>query len=69
MSTSITELRAHRDRLLGELGSVGDLRPSTPVERYRKCGKPNCHCTREGDPKHGPVWTPVFRRAAGRRTA
>ena len=23
-------------------------------ERYRKCGKPGCHCAAEGDPGHGP---------------
>lgn len=60
MSASISELEAHRDRLRTELGAVGDLRPGTLVERYRKCGKPSCHCAREGDPGHGPVWTLVF---------
>lgn len=25
-----------------------------PFERYRKCGKPGCHCAREGDRGHGP---------------
>ena len=53
-------LEARRDHLRAELGSVGDLRPGTLVERYRKCGKPSCHCAREGDPGHGPVWTLVF---------
>ena len=60
MSASISELEARRDRLRAELGAVGDLRPGTLVERYRKCGKPSCHCAREGDPGHGPVWTLVF---------
>ena len=60
MSTSVSDLEAHCDRLRGELAAVGDLRPGTLVERYRKCGKPTCHCAREGDPGHGPVWTLVF---------
>lgn len=60
MSASISELEARRDLLRAELGAVGDLRPGTLVERYRKCGKPSCHCAREGDPGHGPVWTLVF---------
>ena len=51
MSASISELEARRDRLRAELGAVGDLRPGTLVERYRKCGKPSCHCAREGDPR------------------
>ena len=60
MSASISELETRRDRLRAELGAVGDLRPGTLVQRYRKCGKPSCHCAREGDPGHGPVWTLVF---------
>ena len=60
MSASISELETRRDRLRAELGALGDLRPGTLVERYRKCGKPSCHCAREGDPGHGPVWTLVF---------
>ena len=60
MSASISEQETRRDHLRAELGVVGDLRPGTLVERYRKCGKPSCHCAREGDPGHGPVWTLVF---------
>ena len=61
MSTPLSELEARRDRLREALGALGDLRPGTLVERFRKCGKPTCHCAREGDPGHGPVWTLVFR--------
>ena len=50
MSASISELEARRDRLRAETGAVGDLRSGTLVKRYRKCGKPSCHCAREGDP-------------------
>ena len=25
--------------------------------RFRKCGKPNCHCAAEGDPGHGLYWS------------
>ena len=60
MSASISELETRRDHLRAALGAAGDLRPGTLVERYRKCGKPSCHCAREGDPGHGPVWTLVF---------
>ena len=38
------------------LASLGDLRPGSLFERYRKCGKPGCHCARDGDPGHGPNW-------------
>ena len=60
MAASMSELEARRDQLRRELAAIGDLRPGTLVERYRKCGKPGCHCAREGDPGHGPVWTLVF---------
>ena len=49
-------LGARREAILRELASLGDLRPGSLFERYRKCGKPGCHCAREGDPGHGPNW-------------
>jgi len=27
------------------------------AERYRKCGKPNCHCAQPDEPGHGPSWS------------
>ena len=49
-------LEARRDSIMRQLASLGDLRPGSLFERYRKCGKPTCHCAREGDPGHGPNW-------------
>ena len=37
------------------------MRLGTLSESYRKCGKPTCHCAREGDPKHGPFYL-LYRR-------
>ena len=64
-SEILVRLEGRRDGLRRELAAIGDLRPGTLIERYRKCGKPTCHCAREGDPGHGPVWTLVS-RVAGR---
>ena len=51
MSTPLSELEAQRERLKQQLSGLGDLRPGSLVERYRKCGKPNCHCAAgEGHP-------------------
>ena len=61
----IDVLTGQRDALLAELAAVGDLRPGALQERYRRCGKPTCHCAREGDPGHGPKWVLVT-RVAGR---
>jgi hypothetical protein len=33
------------------------MRPGSLVERYRRCGKPTCHCARKGAVGHGPSWS------------
>ena len=50
-------LEARRGELRQQLASVGDLRPGSLVGRYRKCGKPNCHCAEDGSQGHGPSWS------------
>ena len=60
------ELRKRRDEIRDELAGVGDLRPGSLVGRYRRCGKPSCHCAREEDGGHGPSWS--LTRAVGGRT-
>ena len=49
-------LESRRKEIQRELALIGDLRPGSLFERYRKCGKPGCHCAAEGDPGHGPNW-------------
>ena len=56
-ATSLSELEAERKRLKLKLAELGDLRPGSLVERYRKCGKANCHCAEPGEPGHGPSWS------------
>ena len=67
MSTSLSELAAQRERLKLQLSGLGDLRPGSLVERYRKCGKPNCHCAKPGDAGHGPSWS-LTRDVKGKTT-
>ncbi len=50
-------LRQKRQKIQHELASLGDLRPGSLTPWYRKCGKPNCHCAKEGHPGHGPSWS------------
>jgi hypothetical protein len=57
MPTSLSELEARRTRLKLELSGLGDLRPGSLVERYRKCGKPNCRCSQPDAVGHGPSWS------------
>ena len=58
MSNSVlAQLLDHKALLLTELQQFGDFRQGTFVGRYRKCGKPYCHCAKPGDPGHGPSWS------------
>lgn len=60
------ELTRQRTALCEELAAVGDFRPGALQARYRRCGKPGCHCAREDDPGHGPKWV-LTRTVDGRR--
>ncbi len=55
--TTLDGLVAHRRGLLDEIAAIGDLRPGSLKARFRKCGKPNCHCAADGHPGHGPQWS------------
>lgn len=50
------DLLQRREALCRALANLGELRPGSLKSRYRKCGKPNCHCAQPGDPGHGPNW-------------
>ena len=50
------DLAARRQDLLQQLAALGDLRPGSLVQSYRKCGKPNCRCAATDHPGHGPRW-------------
>ena len=56
-AADLGQLRARKASLLRELQGFGDFRQGTLVGRYRKCGKPYCHCAKDGDPGHGPSWS------------
>jgi hypothetical protein len=53
----VNELFERREVLKSEIAGIGDLRPGSLVGRFRKCGKPTCHCAQPGDPGHGPSWS------------
>jgi hypothetical protein len=52
----LVERREEAARLLPLLA---EFVPGTVNETWRKCGKPTCHCARDGDPGHGPrlLWS------------
>jgi len=54
--TQIDQLLTQSHTLKAEIAQVGEMRPGSLVERYRKCGKPNCRCAKRGAAGHGPDW-------------
>lgn len=54
---TIQTLEQRRARLREHFATIGDLRPGSLVGRYRRCGKPGCHCAQPGAVGHGPSWS------------
>jgi len=67
MNSSLPQLEAQKCDLLRQLAAVGDLRRGSITATSGKCGKPNCHCAKRGDPGHGPNFR-LTRRVAGKTT-
>src|SRR2546429_271245 len=65
MTISLQALRDKRDQLVASLARVDDLRPGFLTARFRKCGKPNCHCAQKDSPGHGPSFS-LTHRVAGK---
>ena len=51
------KFRDKREQLVASLAHVDDFRPGFLTARFRKCGKPNCHCAQKGAPGHGPSFS------------
>ena len=51
------ELLHRREQLKTHLAAIADMRPGSLVERYRRCGKPSCHCSAQDSVGHGPCWS------------
>jgi len=54
---SIDSLINRKQQLLSEIADIGDMRQGSLVGRFRKCGKPTCHCAKPGAQGHGPSWS------------
>ena len=51
---SMRVLQARREDLRAQIGRIGEFRPGSIHETWRKCGKANCACAQPGHPGHGP---------------
>ena len=67
MSTAqdLQALNERREHIARELAALGDVQSGSLAERYRRCGKPTCHCATDGGPGHGPSWS-LTRRVDGK---
>src|SRR5258708_26190357 len=61
MTTTLESLREQRARITARLGQIDALRPGFLTARFRKCGKPNCHCAQKDSPGHGPSYSLTHR--------
>src|SRR3989338_946377 len=59
----LSDLERKRDVLYGKLKALWEFRRGTISVHFRKCGKPNCICAREGHPGHGPqyLWSTTIK--------
>ena len=56
-SSDLNALIAQREQLKSQLSQIGEMRPGSLVARFRKCGKPSCHCSKKGSKGHGPSYS------------
>jgi hypothetical protein len=53
---SLPELETRRTGLQSQVAQLGDMRAGSITGTGGRCGTPNCHCHRPGDPGHGPFY-------------
>lgn len=53
----LQELAEKKEQILEQITQIALFRPGSLVERYRKCGKPYCHCSQPGERGHGPSYS------------
>src|SRR5579863_5681609 len=56
MPESLVDLENRRTAVQAQIGQLGDMRSGSITGTGGRCGNPNCHCHRAGDPGHGPYY-------------
>ena len=56
MPDSLVDLESRRAAVQLQIGQLGDMRSGSITGTGGRCGNPNCHCQRAGDPGHGPYY-------------
>jgi hypothetical protein len=56
MPDSLVDLESRRATVQLQIAQLGDMRSGSITGTGGRCGNPNCHCHRAGDPGHGPYY-------------
>ena len=56
MPDSLVDLESRRAAVQLQIAQLGDMRSGSITGTGGRCGNPNCHCHRAGDPGHGPYY-------------
>ena len=56
MPDSLADLESRRAVVQLQISQLGDMRSGSITGTGGRCGNPNCHCHRAGDPGHGPYY-------------
>src|SRR5260370_2413192 len=56
MPDSLADLETRGAAVQSQLAKLGDMRSGSITGAGGRCGNPNCHCHRAGDPGHGPYY-------------
>jgi hypothetical protein len=56
MPDSLADLESRRAAVQVQIAQLGDMRSGSITGTGGRCGNPNCHCHRAGDPGHGPYY-------------
>jgi len=56
MPHSLVDLEGRRAAVQLQIAQLGDMRSGSITGTGGRCGNPNCHCHRDGDPGHGPYY-------------
>jgi hypothetical protein len=54
MVDTLAHLEQQRSALLAEIARLKDFRRGSISSVYRKCGRPECHCSHPNDRGHDP---------------
>src|ERR1022692_1961547 len=65
MPDSLVDLERRRVTVQLQISQLGDMRSGSITGTGGRCGNPNCHCHRAGDPGHGPYYR-VTRKVGGK---